>query len=457
MSPVEIGIIGFVILFILLALRTPIGVGMALVAFAGLWILTSREAAFIKLATVPFQTVSNYGFAVLPLFVLMADIVFHSEMGKDLFDLSKKWLGHLPGGLGIAAIGGCAIFSAISASSTATAITVGKVAIPEMRRSNYSPALATGSIAAGGTLGILIPPSSLLIIYGILTGTSIGKLFIAGIVPGVLLAIFYMTVIFILCKWKPSLGARAPTTSLKEKILGFSRCGEIIGLLILVLVGLMIGWFTPTEAGAVGAFGAFLFTFIRRRLNWTKLKAAFLETLKTTGMIYGILIGAFLFNYFMALSNIPFVLAEFVAGLPIPPWAIMLMIMVIYLILGCVMDAGSMVVLTIPIFFPLTQALGFDPIWFGIMVTIAMEMALITPPVAMNVYVIAGIVPDIPMQTIFKGIMPFLAADFCMVILLISVPSVALSNKSIEYQVFTRAILKIKLKSLHLLRSVISR
>jgi C4-dicarboxylate transporter DctM subunit len=426
MSPIAIGFICFFILFALLAIGLPIGIGMALVGFGGLWYLVSQGAAICKMAIVPFETVSSYEMAVLPLFLLMAHIVFASGMVTDLYNLAAKWLGRQRGGLAMATVGACAGFSAVSASSVATAATMGLVAIPQMKRLGYDPALATGSVAAGGTMGILIPPSSLLIIYGILTQTSIGRLFVAGIVPGVLEAIFYMIVIYILCLWKPSLGPPGPSSSFKEKIVAFGSCGEIILLIVLVLTGLIIGWFTPTEAGAVGAFGAILLSLIRRRLNWQKFKEAVFETIKTTGMIYLILIGAFIFNYFLAVTRMPFWLAETVGGLALPSLATMGLVILVYLFLGCFIDAFAMILLTIPIFFPLAMTLGFDPIWFGIIIVRVMEMAMITPPIGMNVYVIAGVAPDVPMQTIFKGIFPFLIADIFHVALLLFVPAVVL-------------------------------
>jgi C4-dicarboxylate transporter DctM subunit len=426
MSPVTIGLIGFVVLFSLLALGVPIGAGMALVGFAGVWFVTSDVAAFTKLALVPFQVATDYSLAVLPLFVLMAHVVFVTGMGRDLFNLAAKWLGHQPGGVAQAAVAGCAGFAAVSASSIATAATMGLVALPEMKRLKYDPALATGAVAAGGTMGVLIPPSGALIIYGILTETSIGKLFAAGIIPGILEAVFYMAVIYLLCTWRPHLGPRAEKTTFREKIAAFSSCGEIIVLAALVLTGIIVGWFTATEAGAIGAFGAIIFALFRKRLTWEKMKTAVLETLKTTGMIYGILIGAFIFNYFLAPTNIPYVIAEFVGGLPLPPMGILVMVLVVFFFLGCFLDVAAMTVLTIPIFFPLITSLGFNPVWFGIVFVRMAEIAMITPPIGMNVYVIAGVAPDIPMQTIFKGIIPFLLADFCHIALLIFVPSLVL-------------------------------
>lgn len=428
MSPVLVGIIGFAVLFSLLAVGVPIGAGMALVGFAGTWFLISDVAAFTKLAVVPFQTVTDYSLAVLPLFILMAQVVFASGMGRDLFNLASKWLGHRRGGVAMAAVAGSAVFAAVSASSIATATTMGLVSIPEMKRLKYDPGLATGAVAAGGTMGVLIPPSGALIIYGILTETSIGKLFAAGIIPGILEALFYIGVISILCWWKPAFGPPAEKAPLQEKIKSLGGCGEIVLLIVFVLSGLIVGWFTPTEAGAVGAFGAIIMCVLRRRLTWDGFKKAVVDTLKTTGMIYGILIGALIFNVFVAASTIPYVLSEYIGNMPLPPMAILGMVLVLYFFLGCFLDVAAMTVLTIPIFFPLVISLGFDAIWFGIIFVRMAEIAMITPPIGMNTFVIAGVVKEmgIPMETVFKGIIPFLVADFLHITLLILVPPLSL-------------------------------
>ena len=431
MSPIVVGVIGFVILFSLLAFGLPIGVGMALVGFGGLWYLISQGAAIVKLGIIPFEVMTNWGLATLPLFLLMAHIVFAAGFSRDLYNVAAKWLGHQRGGIAMATVGGCAGFAAVSASSLATAVTMGLVALPEMKRYNYDPALSTGCIAAGGTMGQMIPPSAGLITYGIITGTSIGRLFAGGLIPGIIEAVFYIITIYILCRRKPSLGPRGPRYSLKEKVMSFAGCGELIGLIILVLGGIILGWFSPTEAGAIGAAGAIVFSLFRRRLNWEKFKHALVETMKTTGMLYGILIGAFVFKYFMAVTTIPFMISDFVGGLPLPPLAIMGLIMVVYLFLGAIMDALTMILLTIPIFFPLAISLGFDPIWFGVILVGMTEIALITPPIGMNVYAISGIAPDVPVTTIFKGIIPFLIADFCRMAIYLFFPVVVLFLPSI--------------------------
>ncbi|MFP3974694.1 MAG: TRAP transporter large permease [Chloroflexota bacterium] len=426
MDPITVGIIGFVLLFALLAFGLPIGVGMALIGFGGLWYLISQNAAIAKMGLMPFDTVANWDLATLPLFLFMAHIIFASGLSRDLYDVAAKWIGHKRGGLGMATVGGSAVFSAVSASSLATAVTMGLVALPEMKRYNYHPQLATGCVAAGGTIGQLIPPSAGLITYGIITQTSIGRLFIGGLIPGILEALFYMAAIYILCTWRPRLGPPGAGYSLKEKIMSFTSCGEMIGLIIFVLGGLFLGWFTPTEAGAMGAFGALVFSSFRRRIDWEKFKHALVETMKTTGMLYGILIGAMIFKYFLAVTTIPTVVAETIGGLPLPPLIIMVFVMSVFILLGTIMDALAMILLTIPVFFPLVVSLGFDPIWFGIIVIRMTEIGLITPPIGMNVYALSGIAPDVPITTIFKGVIPFLIADFFHVLLLLLVPAVVM-------------------------------
>ena len=433
MSPIEIGIIGLLVLFALFTIGVPISAAMALVGFAGLWYLISKDAAIIKMGLTPFEVVCNWDLATLPLFILLAHVVFASGLSGDLYNLASKWVGHLPGGIAMATIGVCAGFSAVSASAVACAATMGMVAMPEMRKYNYDPALATGCIAAGGTIDVLIPPSGPFIIYGILTGTSIGRLFIAGIVPGILQAIFYIIIIYIRCKRNPSLGPAGPKYSLREKVAAFGSCGEIIGLILLVLGGLMVGWFTPTEAGAVGAFGAILFSLFRRRLNWERFKSALINTLLTSGMIYGILIGAFIFKYFMAVSTIPFGLIDFVGGLRLPPLAVMGCIIALYMILGTFMEEASMMVLTIPILFPLVVGLGFDPIWFGILTTRMQQIAMISPPVGITMFVIQGISKE-PITTVYRGVIPFLLCDLVHVALLVFVPAISLFLPNIMMQ-----------------------
>jgi C4-dicarboxylate transporter, DctM subunit len=423
MSPELIGVLGFVVLFVLLGSGMPIGVGMGIVGAVGLCLTLSVPAAITKMATAPFELVSNYTFASLPLFLLMGHAIFSSGQGSSMFKAAAKWFGRMPGGLAMATVAACALFGAVSASSVATAVTMGLVALPEMKRRNYNTALATGVVAAGGTIGSLIPPSNYLLIYGILTENSIGKLFAGGIIPGIIVSASYMIVIGVRCWRNTELGPHAGRHSMKEKLIALGDVWEIVVLAIFAIGGLIIGMFTATEAGAVGAAGAFLSSAVRRKLTWKGFSDAVLATTTTTGMIYAILIGAFIFNYFCAASRLPTVLAQWVAALALPPEGIMAVIVIIYLILGCLMDAPSTQMLTTPIFYPLVMSLGFDPIWFGVIQCRVLEIGLITPPMGMNVYVVAGLDKTIPMTTVFRGILWFLLMDLVTLVIFVFWPS----------------------------------
>ncbi len=426
MEPITIGLIGIGILFIILMLRMPIGFGMALVGFVGFWYLSNFDAALSLLKLVPFRTFSSYDLSVIPLFVLMGELCYFSGLSKNLYDTVHHWLGHLPGGLAMATVGACAGFAAISGSSMATAATMGTVALPEMKRYKYDDGLATGCVAAGGTIGILIPPSVIMIVYGVITEQSIGRLFLAGFIPGILQALLYMLVIFVICKRNPLAGPRGPQTSLREKLSSLKETWVVAFLFVLVIGGIYAGIFSPTEAAGVGAFGAFVFALARRRLTWGSLKESLSVTGKTTAMIFIVILGAMVLGYFLAKSRLPFDLASIIAALPISKNAILGLVLFIYLALGCIMDSMAIVLLITPIFFPLVNTLGFDPILFGILVTRVTEVGLITPPVGLNVYVIAGIARDVPMNTIFKGIGMFLIADIVHIILLASIPAITL-------------------------------
>ncbi len=345
---------------------------------------------------------------MLPLFLLMAEICMAAGMGKSLYRLVYVWIGRMRGGLAIATIGGCAFFAAASSSSIATAATLGLVALPEMRSYKYDDGLATACLAAGGGLGILIPPSGVLIIYGIMTQQSISKLFIAGLLPGIVLTFMFMLMIYVRARFNPKLAPAGERTSFKEKMVATGDSIEMVTLLVLVIVGLIIGWFTPTEAGAAGALGALVLSLFRRRLSWAGFKKALVETLRTSGMIFIILIGAMIFNSFLAVTTIPMELAGWVSGLGLPSLVVMILIVVMYLILGTFIDEVSMILLTIPVIYPLIVEIGYDPIWFGIIIVMVVELGMISPPVGMTIYVIKGIAPDIPIGTIFRGVVPFL-------------------------------------------------
>jgi C4-dicarboxylate transporter DctM subunit len=425
-TPFTAGVIGICILVVLLFSRMPIGFAMGLVGFAGFAYLTGFTGGLGILRTVVYSTFADYGLSVIPLFILMGSFCFFAGLSKDLYDTVHSWLGQLRGGLAMATVGACAGFAAISGSSLATAATMGTVALPEMKRYKYDDRLATGAVAAGGTIGILIPPSVILILYGVITEQSIGKLFMAGFIPGVLEAVFYMVTIYILCKYNPRMGPPGPGKTFTEKIKSLKNTWIVLALFVLVIGGIYLGVFSPTEAAGVGAFGALVFGLARRRLGWQAFKSSLLDTGKTTSMIFIIILGAMILGYFLAVSRIPFALADIVGGLPINRYFILLLVLLVYLVLGCIMDSMAIMLLITPIFFPLIVSLDFNPILFGILITRMTEIGLITPPVGLNVYVIQGVARDVPMQTIFRGIVPFIIADICHVLLLVSIPQLSL-------------------------------
>jgi tripartite ATP-independent transporter DctM subunit len=425
-SPLTVGIIGIFFLFLLLALRMQIGFSMALVGFLGFAVLSSVGSSFAIMGMEPFKIGAAYSLTVIPLFILMGQFANHSKMGFEIYQTVYRWIGFLPGGLSMATIGACGGFAAISGSSLAAAATMGMVALPEMKRFKYDNALATGCVAAGGTLGILIPPSTVMIIYGILTEQPIATLFIAGILPGLLLTGLFILTIYVVTRIKPSLGPPGPRFSMKERIYSLKDTWSIFSLFILVIGGLYTGWFTPTEAAGVGAFGAFAITIIKKRLTWDNLKLSLAQTVRTTAMVFLILIGAHVFGYFLTISQIPDQLSILATEWGLSRYAILAMIIFAYIIMGCFMEGLALMVLTIPIVYPLVLELGFDPIWFGVIITLVMEMSLITPPVGINVFIISGISKDVPMYVIFRGIIPFWCAMLVCVILLILFPQIAL-------------------------------
>ena len=404
----------------------PIGFSMILVGFVGFAYLVNVPAALQIVGVSSYGIISNYDWLVLPLFIFMGCIFARAGFGTNLFNLAYNFMGRLPGGLSIAAIGACAIFSAVSASSIATAVTIGVTAIPQMRSYKYSGALAAGCCAAGGTLGILIPPSSIFIIYGIVTETSIVELFMAGIIPGVLLTLMFIAMILVRAKRNPAIAPAGQRTSTREKVAAIGECIEVIVFIVLMLGGLIIGWFSPTEAGGIAAFGAILISLARKRLGWDSFRDALSDTVRNTGMIFICLIGAFILTPFVALSRIPMDLAGLVAGFGLPPTLVILLVILTYFVLGCFIDTIAMILLTLPVFFPLITGLGFDPIWFGVVVTLVVETALVTPPVGMNVYIMCGIVKDVPMEKVFKGIFPFVAMELILLIVLVAFPDIVL-------------------------------
>jgi C4-dicarboxylate transporter DctM subunit len=426
MSPIVTGVVGLVVLFAIMVAGMPIGFAMLLIGSVGFVYIVKLSAALQVLASIPYGLISNYDYCVLPLFLFMGTIILNAGFGRGLFRFAHAVTGQLSGGLAVATIFACGVFAAVSASSIACALTIGLIAIPEMRRFKYNDALTAGSVAAGGTLGILIPPSGIFILFGIMTEQSIAKLFIAGILPGIILALMFIAVIYIQVRLKPALAPAGQQFSLNEVMSAFGGCVEIVALLLLVLGGLMIGWFTPTEAGAVGACGAIVLSLLRRQLNWQCFKESIIDTVRNTGMIFIILTGALVFNAFFAVTTIPMELAGWVITLPIPPFVIMLIIFLMYALLGTFLDEVAMILLTLPVFFPVVTRLGFDPIWFGVITVLVVELGMISPPVGMTMFIVKGIAKDIPIETIFKGVLPFTTVVVLLMLLLLAFPDIAL-------------------------------
>ena len=425
MTPTMMGLTSFVVLVLLMFLKIPVGFVMAIVGFAGFGLLVSWDASLNLIARDFFSMFSSYNLTVIPLFVFMGQVAHHSGISGRLFNAAHKFLGHLPGGLAIATIGACAGFSAICGSTTATAATMASVALPQMKKYNYDPALATGVVAAGGSLGILIPPSTIFIIYGIMTEQSVGKLFMAGVLPGILLTLLFILTIVIWTHLRPDICEKAPKATWKEKIDSLTGVIETFILFIMVMGGLFLGFFTPTEAAAVGAFGTLLIALIGRNLSWRSMIKALDETTRISCMIMVIVAGATVFGHFLAVTGIPANAGTWVAGLALSPPLIMGLIILIYLVLGCLMDSLAMIMLTIPIFFPVVTTFGYDPIWFGVIVVLVTGMGVVTPPVGINVYVVAGVARDVPLHIIFKGTTHLLMALLVTAILLILFPQIA--------------------------------
>jgi C4-dicarboxylate transporter DctM subunit len=421
-----IALIALAVMFLLMFSGMPVGFSMALIAFCGAFYVAGQGAGFSIIRTFPYQYSSSYDMVVIPLFVLMGEVAYRSRLSWDLYSGMNKLFGGIPGSLAMATVGGCAGFAAISGSSLATAATMGAVALPEMKKFNYNPKLATGCVAAGGTIGILIPPSIVLVVYALLTEQSIGKLFMAGFIPGLLEAALYMLTIFIIIRIRPDWGPAGPKVRLGERLTAFKNLWVPATLFIVVIGGIYLGLFTPTEAAAVGAFGAFIVMFARRLASRQSIMDSLLGAGRTTGMIFAIMIGAMLLNYFLGITRLPMELATFISELQVPPLVVIVTIFIIYLILGCVMDALAMILLTVPILFPIILKFDINPIWFGIFIVRCVEIGAITPPIGLNVFVIGGVAKDVPMYDIFKGILPFLAADIVCVTLLVVFPQIAL-------------------------------
>jgi tripartite ATP-independent transporter DctM subunit len=424
-SPTTAGILGMALLVVLLLTRLPVGFVMATVGFLGVSYLRGLGPALGQMGRLPYVTPASYDWTAISLFVVMGFLALHSGMGHDLYRAVYTLMGRLPGGLASATVGGCAGFAAISGDTLSTAITMGTVALPEMKTYKYSPGLATGSIAAGGTLGVLIPPSIVFIIYGMLTEQSIGRLFISGIVPGILVACLFIAYITIRCRLDPAMGPPGPKTTIREKLISLRDTWRVAVLFALVIGGIYMGVFTPTEAGAVGASGALLAGLSRRKLTWNDFTNSVIEAGKVIAMTFVILIGAFILNLFLSLSKLPMEFANAVVALKIPSLAVLGLIYVVYVILGCLIPGLALITLTVPIFYPVVMALGYDPIWFGVVIVLTNEMAVITPPVGINVYAITAVAKDVPMETIFRGIFPFFLLLALALVILTAFPQIA--------------------------------
>ncbi|WP_296378134.1 TRAP transporter permease [Reyranella sp.] len=426
MSPDTIAVAGFVALFALMMLRVPVGMAMGLVGVTGYAYLTGGAPALKLVGQTSMRTVTSYQFGVIPMFLLMGAFVSASGVSRELFRAANTFVGHRKGGLGLATIVSCGAFAAISGSSVATAATFSTVAYPEMRRYGYPQSFSTGVIAAGGTLGAMLPPSTVLAVYGLITQQDIGKLFQAGILPGLLAMAMYMVTIAIICRVKPDLLPTVPKASWEDRLAGLKDVWAPVLLFVLVIGGLYGGVFTPTEAGGVGASGAFLLGVLRRRLDGKAIRASLLQATRTAAAVFTVLIGALLFGYFLTITQVPQKVTEFLTGLGIGPYGVLALIMLMYLVLGCLMDAMAMIILTVPIIFPVVTQLGFDPVWFGVIIVMTVELGLIHPPVGMNVFVIKSVVQDVTFSSIFKGVLPFIATDILRLIILIAFPIIAL-------------------------------
>ena len=439
MTGIEMGLVAFAVLLVLLAIRIPIGVAMLLVGIGGYVVIRDWTPLLFYLKNNTFSQFSSYSLSIIPLFLLMGQFATKAGLSRALFQAAAAFLGHRRGGVAMASVGACAGFGAICGSSLATAATMAQVALPEMRRLNYSGALSTGSLAAGGTLGILIPPSVILVIYAILTEQNIAKMFVAAFIPGILAAIGYMVAIAIYVRMKPGAGPAADRTGWAERWQAVLGVWPVLLIFALVIGGIYAGWFTPTEGAAVGAFGTGILAVTKGGMRWRGFVECLKGTAEATAMIFLIVLGAAMFNSFLALTQLPQLAATAIGESGWPPYMVLAVMLLAYLILGCVMDSLSMILLTIPIFFPVVMALDFGlspeetAIWFGIIALIVVEVGLITPPVGMNVFIINSMARTVPMLESFKGVLPFLATDIVRVVILIAFPVITLGLVRLLY------------------------
>jgi len=437
MSPTLIGIIGILVMLLVFLSRMPVAYVMALIGYLGFSVMVSPQGGLTLLSRNIYEVFSRYELTTIPLFIFMGQLAFNSGISRRLYETAYTYLGSIRGGLAMATVSACTAFGAVCGSSPATAATMATVGLPEMKRYHYADELATGCVASGGGLGMIMPPSVVLIVYGILTEQSIGALFVAGIFPAILVTMLFIASIYITCRITPEQGPPGERVSWPERIKALLGMSETLVVFVLVMGGLFIGLFTPTEAAAVGSFGVLAVSLIRRQLNWAGFVKSLHETLRTSCMVLMLIAGAVIFGKFLAVTRIPFDLAAWVGGFDLPPMVIMAVIIGIYFVGGCFMDALAFVTLTVPIFFPVVTDLGYDPIWFGIIVVMVTEMGVITPPVGINVYVVYGVaknvIGEIPLESIFKGILPFLMAVIVGTVILMFFPQIILLLPNLMY------------------------
>jgi len=427
MSPELIGLIGLIIFMFLILLKVPIGLALLLIGFFGYVGLSGWDIALTQLGQSGFETASDYSLSVMPMFILMGMFLSHSGLSSDLFNSVDVWIGKIRGGLSMATIGASAIFSAISGSATATTATMARVAIPEMNKYEYDAKLSTSSVAAGGTLGFLIPPSVILILYGVLTYEPIGELLVAGFIPGILMTLFFMLSIYFQAKKNPELAPqKTKKSTFKEKIESLIQIIPFLIVFVLSIGGIYLGLFTPSEAGGVGALGSLVVALVTKKMNWSRFVDSLVDTVKLTAMIFFILIGAGLFAKFLSATNIPVTVTSFVAELNTSPYIILFAVLFVLFILGMFMEGIAIFVLTLPIIHPLITDLGFDGVWFGIIMVLIMNLGLLTPPLGMSVYIINGIVPEVPIEKIFRGVIPMIITIVLFIIVLTIFPEIVL-------------------------------
>jgi C4-dicarboxylate transporter DctM subunit len=424
MTPDVVGLAGFALMIILILLGVNVAFALIGLGFVGLAMIMGVTPALSSIAIIAFERASDYQFAVAPLFLLMGAFVSRSDIGKEAYTMARAWVGQLRGGLAMATSVACGLFAACCGSSLASALAMGKIAYPEMSRHNYKASLSTGIIAAGGTLGIMIPPSMGFILIGILAQLSIGKLFIAGIIPGLICVVTYMLTIYILCKINPQLGPPSPRTTFKQKIGSLKLTWPVLTLFVLVIGGIYGGIFTPTEAGGIGAFGAIIISLARRQIDRTGFFECLMDTAKTSAMMMALILGAFIFNQFLAVTRIPFIASEWVVGLGVNRYIILLIILLLYILLGLIFDVYAIMILTIPIIFPTMTAFGFNPIWYSVVMVRVIEIGLCSPPFGMNLFGLVGVV-NVPIGTLYRGVIPFLLADVFNIALLVAFPALS--------------------------------